>query len=147
MTTQALAMPDYVAQLIRLPLTRMGLRPSEVQDDVIICPLIYEHGSTLSLLTMCVAKRGWFSRGKPLIVVSIVALTEAMRVAQVYLRETTAVPTYDADVPFMLRYAAAPQRSGQPCARAWNRGWRRVEERGSCERIAVPCHRLSSFLA
>jgi hypothetical protein len=104
MTNRALAMPDYVAQLIRLP--RMGLEPSEATDDIVTCPLLYEDGTVLSLVVMCIAKRGWFNREKPALAISIVALSEATRAARVYLSETVAVPTDDSDLPFMLRFVA-----------------------------------------
>jgi hypothetical protein len=38
-------MPEYVAQLITLPLQRMGLQPSDAQDDLIRVPLQYEDGA------------------------------------------------------------------------------------------------------
>ena len=59
MTNRALAMPEYVEKLISVQLTLIGLHP-KTQDDVIVCPLMYEDGSALSLVTMCMAKRGWF---------------------------------------------------------------------------------------
>lgn len=42
MKTRALAMPEYVAELVRLPLARMGLEPNEAKDDIVTCPLAYE---------------------------------------------------------------------------------------------------------
>jgi hypothetical protein len=102
MTNRALAMPDYVAQLIQLPLARMKLEPSEAEDDIVSCSLLYENGAVLSLVVMCVAKRGWF-REKPMLVVSIVELDEHTRAVQVHSRETMAVPTDPDDVLFVLR--------------------------------------------
>ena len=57
MKTRALAMPQYVANAVRMPLVRMGLQPSEAQDDLVSCPLEYEDGTVLSLILMCIAKR------------------------------------------------------------------------------------------
>jgi hypothetical protein len=111
MTTHALAMPDYVAQLIRMPLARMGMEPSEVQDDIIMCPLLYEDGTVLSLVTMCIGKPGWFKRVKPMLAVSIVTLDDKTRVVRVYSSETIAVPTGPIDLQFMLRFVAMVRAS------------------------------------
>jgi hypothetical protein len=75
MTNRALAMPEYVARLIRMPLTRMELEPSKAEDDIISCSLLYENGAVLSLVVLCIAKRGWF-REKPMLAVSIVELDD-----------------------------------------------------------------------
>lgn len=103
MTNRALAMPEYVKTLISVQLTLIGLQP-ETQDDVTACPLMYEDGSALTLVTMCVAKRGWF-RETPMLVVSIVELDENTRAVQVYFRELMAAPIDDSDIPFVMRYA------------------------------------------
>lgn len=102
MTNRALAMPEYVAQLIRMPLARMKLEPSEAEDDIVRCSLTYENGAVLSLVVMCIARRGWF-RDRPLLVVSIVELDDNTRAVQVHSRETMAVPTAPDDLPFVLR--------------------------------------------
>jgi len=105
MTNRALAMPEYVAQLIRMPLARMKLGPSEAEDDIVSCSLAYENGTVLSLVVMCIAKRGWF-REKPLLVVSIVALDDNTRAVQVHSRETMAVPAEPDDMQFVLRFTS-----------------------------------------
>ena len=105
MTNRALAMPEYVAQLIRMPLVRMKLEPSEAEDDIVRCSLAYENGAVLSLVVMCIAKRGWF-RDKPLLVVSIVKLDINTRAVQVHSRETMAVPTSPDDLPFVFRFTS-----------------------------------------
>ncbi|MDB5605101.1 MAG: hypothetical protein JWP25_2001 [Bradyrhizobium sp.] len=102
MTNRALAMPEYVTKLTSMQLTLIGLQP-KMQDDVMICPLMYEDGSALSLLTMCVAKRGWLHK-KPLIALSLVELDGNTRVVQVYFKELMTVPVNDSDVTFLLRY-------------------------------------------
>jgi len=53
MTNRSLAMPEYVAKLISVQLTLIGLQPT-MQDDITVCPLMYEDGSALSLITMCI---------------------------------------------------------------------------------------------
>jgi hypothetical protein len=121
MTTRALAMPEYVAQLIRLPLARMKLEPSEAEDDIVSCSLLYENGSVLSLVVMCIAKRGWF-REKPMLVVSIVALDETTRAVQVHSSETIAVPTDANDVLFMIRLVAMVRASAWTVAATSNMG-------------------------
>ena len=102
MTNRALAMPEYVARLVNVQLASIGLQPT-MQDDMTICPLMYEDGSALSLITMCIAKRGWFKE-KAMLVVSIVELNQATRVVQVYFKELITVPVDDSDVTFLLRY-------------------------------------------
>lgn len=104
MTNRALAMPEYVAQLIRLPLTRMKLEP-EAEDDIVNCSLVYENGAVLSLVVMCIAKRGWFSK-TPMLIVSIVELDDKTRSVQIRSRETMAVPTDPDDLTFVLRFTA-----------------------------------------
>ena len=105
MTNRALAMPQYVAQLIRLSLIRMKLEPSEAEDDIVSCSLAYENGTALSLVVMCVAKRGWF-REKPVLTVSIIELDDNTRAVQVHSRETMDVPTGPDDLPFVLRFSS-----------------------------------------
>lgn len=104
MTNRALAMPEYVAQLIRLPLARMKLEP-DAKDDIVSCSLVYENGVVLSLVVVCVAKRGWF-REKPMLIVSIIELDDNTRAVQVHSRETMAVPTDPDDLPFVLRFTS-----------------------------------------
>jgi hypothetical protein len=104
MNNRALAMPEHVAKLTNLSLTLIGLQPTR-QDDITVCPLVYEDGGTLSLITMCVAKRGWF-RERPMLVLSIVELDQNTRVVQVYFKQLMAVPVDETDVPFTLRYSS-----------------------------------------
>lgn len=104
MKTRALAMPEYVAKLTNMQLTLIGLQPT-LQDDLTVCPLMYEDGTALSLITMCIAKLGWF-REKPMLVVSIVELDQNTRVVQVYFKQLIAVPIDETDVPFTLRYSS-----------------------------------------
>jgi hypothetical protein len=104
MKTQALAMPDYVASLVTLQLTLIGLQ-SQVRDDAIFCPLMYENGNTLSLVTMCIAKRRWF-RETPTLVLSIVELDDNTKIVQVYLRQVMPLPANEHDVQFLIRYDA-----------------------------------------
>jgi hypothetical protein len=101
---RALAMPEYVAQLITLSLVRMGLTP-DAEDDLITCSLIYEDGTELSLVTMCIAERGWF-RERPMLVVSIVTLANDTRPIQVHAQGTMPVPTGPNDFPFLVRLSA-----------------------------------------
>jgi hypothetical protein len=105
MKTRALAMPNYVAELVRLPLVRMDLEPSEAEDDLVTCPLLFEDGTVLSLVVMCVAKRGWF-REKAVLIVSVVSLDENSRAVQVYMRDTMDVPSGPSDLPFAIKLSA-----------------------------------------
>jgi len=98
-------MPQYVAKLATLQLNLTGLEPSELQGDMIVCPLLYEDGSALSLVTMCVAKRRWFYE-KAMIGLSLVELDENTRAVQVYFSELLTAPTSNSDVPFLMRYGA-----------------------------------------
>lgn len=105
MTNRALAMPDYVASLIRLSLAQMKLQSSEVEDDIVRSNLKYENGAVLPLVVMCIAKRGWF-RETPMLVLSIVELDHNTRAVQVYARETIALPIGPDDLPFVIRFSA-----------------------------------------
>lgn len=104
MKARALAMPYYVASLTTLQLTLIGLQP-QTRDDIVFCPLMYDDGSALSFVTMCVAKRGWF-RETPTLVLSIVELDGSTRIAQVYLRQDMPLPVDENDVQFLVRYGA-----------------------------------------
>lgn len=115
MKNRALAMPEYVAKLVRLTLTRMGLEPSEAQDDVVVCPLTYENGNALSLVVMCVAERGWF-REKRILVASVVTLDEATRATRVFSQLNTSVPAGPTDVHFMLSFSARVKAIAQSVA-------------------------------
>lgn len=105
MTHRALAMPGYVAQLIRMPLARMKLEPSEAQDGTVSCSLLYGNGAVLSLVVMCIAQRRWFGE-KPMLVTSIVGLDDNTRAVQVHSRETMALPAEPDDIQFVLRFTA-----------------------------------------
>jgi hypothetical protein len=106
MTTRALAMPAYVAELVRLPLARLGLDASSAEEDMITCPVSYENGSTLSVVILCVAKRGWFNREKTMLLVSFVELDASTRVVQTFSNELMAIPTGQSDLLFTVRLAA-----------------------------------------
>ena len=67
MTGRKLAMPDYIADLVHMPLIRLGLDTFS-GDDLITCPLTYEDGTELSMAIMCVANRGWFREKAVLLV-------------------------------------------------------------------------------
>lgn len=104
MTSRALAMPDHVATLTDQSLTLIGLQP-ETLNDVTVCPLLYEDGSALSLVTMCIAKRGWFYE-KPMLTVSLVGIDEETKIVKVYLKQLMVPPIDDTDVQFLMRYGA-----------------------------------------
>lgn len=104
MTKRVLAMPDYVTRLIKLQLVGMGLQP-DAEADAITCPLVYEDGSILSLVILCVAKRKWLLE-RPTLLISIASLDQRTRATEVYFRETTAIPTSASDLHFTIRLAA-----------------------------------------
>jgi hypothetical protein len=120
MTNRALTMPEYVTKLTSTSLVLIGLQPA-TQDDMTVCPLLYEDGSALSLITMCIAKRGWF-REKPMLVISIVELDQSTRIVQVYCKQAMAVPIDEADVPFTLRYSSMIKAMLLTHAKASNMG-------------------------
>ena len=114
-------MPDYVAQLIRLPLVRMGLNPSDAEDDVITCPLSYEDNSVVTLAVMCIAQRGWFG-DKPALVVSAVTMEGDRRAVEVHFRDTMNIPTGPNDLPFTARLSAKVRAIAWTIAATSNRG-------------------------
>jgi hypothetical protein len=99
-------MPQYVFDLIKLQLCRMGLELEEPRNDLVGYPIMYENGTVLVLLIMCISERGWFNQEKPMIVVSIASVDDNTRAVKAYTRETIAVPTTPNDVGFMIRIAA-----------------------------------------
>ncbi|TPM99530.1 hypothetical protein [Mesorhizobium sp. B2-1-3A] len=101
MTNTALVMPDYVAELVKLCLTQLGLYPSDEHKDVITAPLRYQDGTELSVVIMCMAKKGWF-REKPMVSVAIAKLDASMRATDIYLREVMPLPYGPSDLPFLL---------------------------------------------
>lgn len=104
MTTRALAMPDYVADLIVTTLNRMRLEPI-YEEDFISCGLLYEDGTALELIVMCVAKRRWL-RERPLLTLSAISRGNLTRAVQVHLRDTMDVPDGPNDLQFMVRLVA-----------------------------------------
>lgn len=102
MTNRALTMPEYVADLVRLPLLRLGLEPSPLQDDIVTCSLMYEDGTELSVVVMCVAERRWF-RERPVLLLSFVEFDGNTRATKVYHTERMPVPTGPSDFPFMVQ--------------------------------------------
>jgi len=72
---------------------------------MIICPLHYEDGTSLSLVTMCIAKRGWLYE-KAMVALSLVNLDENTRVVEVYFKQLMVFPSDDTDVQFLMRYGA-----------------------------------------
>lgn len=132
MKTRALAMPEYVAELIRLPLERMNLGPSQ-DNDIISCSLSYESGGVLSLVVMCIGLRRLF-RETPTLVISIVELDDNTRAVRVHSKETMPVPTGPDDLPFVLRFSALVR------AMAWTLG--ATSNVGEC--ISLPKRQGSS---
>ena len=122
MTTRKLAMPEYIAQLIRLSLARMNLQPIEADNDTISCSLTYEDGTNLSLIVVCMAERGWFGREKPLLLLSIAALDENMRAVRIYSRDRLAIPRSPHDLPFMARLSAKVRANAWTIAATSNKG-------------------------
>ena len=106
MKPQVLAMPDDIATLVRIPLARLGLDPSDVTDDMVMCSLDYEDGTVVSMIVMCTAERGWFNRIKPVISLSFAELDANTRVVKVHFNETIPVPTGPSDLQFLVRFAA-----------------------------------------
>jgi hypothetical protein len=121
MKVRALAMPDYVANLVRLPLVRMELEPSEATNDAVLCSLLYENGTVLTLVVMCIARSGWF-REKPMIVVSIVEMNDNAKIVRVHARENMAIPTDPHDMPFVLRLTAMVRAMAWTLAATSNMG-------------------------
>lgn len=106
MKPQVLNMPDYIAKLVRGSLAQLGLESSDATDDMIMCPLIYESGATVSIIVMCTTERGWFNRIKPTISLSFVTLDGDTRATTVHFNETMSLPTGPSDLQFLLRFAA-----------------------------------------
>lgn len=105
MTNRALAMPAYIADLVRMPLARLGLDPSDAADDVVTCLLTYEDGSELTVVVMCVGQRGWF-REKAVLLVSVAELDQNTRATRVHFRETMPVPKGPHDLQFAIQFSA-----------------------------------------
>ncbi|MGO4638973.1 hypothetical protein AB4Z43_11095 [Mesorhizobium sp. 2RAF45] len=101
MTNTALVMPDYVAELVKLCVTQLGLNLSDEHKDVITAPLRYQDGTELSVVIMCMAQKGWF-REKPMVSVAIAKLDASMRATDIYLREVMPVPYGPSDLQFLL---------------------------------------------
>lgn len=105
MNNRALTMPEHVAQLITLPLERLGLQPSDARDELISCPLHYEDGTVVSLVVICITKRGWF-RERPALVISAMSMEGSTRTTRVHFRESMDYPTGPDDLPFTTRLSA-----------------------------------------
>jgi hypothetical protein len=122
MKPHALAMPAYIASLVRTPLERMGLDPSDVTDDMIICPLVYEDGTVVSIVVMCTTQRGWFNRIKSVASLSFVELDEHARILKMHFNENMPLPTGPDDLPFIMRFAAKVRATAWALALTGNIG-------------------------
>lgn len=100
MTNRKLSMPGHVSDLVHMCLTRMGLDPFK-GDDMITCPLMYEDGTELSIVFMCVPKRGWF-RVRSVLLVSLVQLEHDTGTVTVYSRNTVDYPAGPHDLEFVM---------------------------------------------
>ena len=100
MTRRKLAMPEYVADLIHMPLTRMGLDPFR-GDDMITCSLMYEDGTELGVAFICVSKRGWF-RERAVLLVSLVQVHHDTGAVTVHTRNTIECPRGPHDLEFVM---------------------------------------------
>ncbi|AZO57056.1 MULTISPECIES: hypothetical protein [unclassified Mesorhizobium] len=105
MTNDALIMPGYVAELVKLCLAKLGLIPSDGHKDIITASLLYEDGTELSIIVMCRAQRSWF-REKPILAVSIAKLDTSMRATDIYFRDVMPVPHSPSDLQFLLAFSA-----------------------------------------
>lgn len=99
MTTRVLVMPSYVNELVKMPLVRLGLNPSDAENDIVTCPLRFENGTKLSLVIICAAEKGWF-REKPVVWVSVAELDSNTRASKVYSRDSITYPSSPNDVLF-----------------------------------------------
>ena len=106
MKPQALAMPAHIASLTQTALGSMGLDPSDVIDDMVICRLQYEDGTVVSIVVMYTTQLGWFNRIKAVVSLSFVELDEHTSIAKVRFNETVPLPTGPNDLPFIMRFAA-----------------------------------------
>src|SRR5690349_21460696 len=100
MTSTALVMPHYIAELIELCLTRLGLNASAEHKDIITAPLRYEDGTELSVVIMCMTQKGWF-RQKPMVSVAIAKMDVGMRATEFYIWEMMPVPDGPSDLQFL----------------------------------------------
>ena len=105
MRQQALAIPLFVAVLVRTQLQSMGLMPDDVTDDMILCRLDYEQGS-VSIIVMYTTEHRWFRRAKPVVSLSLVEQDENTRAVKVHFNETMPIPSGSSDLQFSLRFAA-----------------------------------------
>lgn len=120
MTNQALAMPNYVTQLLTMQLTRMGLQP-HAEADTVTCTLLYEDGSALSLIVLCVAKRRWL-RECPMLALTIASYDEGTRATDFYFNELMDVPSGPTDLRFTVVLASKVRAMAWSLAASGNRG-------------------------
>lgn len=99
MTNRKMPMPGYVADLIHMPLTRMGLLPVR-GDSAIVCPLSYEDGTDLVMAFACISKRRWF-RERPVLLVSLAQVHHDTGAISTHTRNTINCPTGPHDLEFI----------------------------------------------
>lgn len=100
MTDRKLRMPGHVSDLVHMCLTRMGLDPFR-GDDMITCPVMYEDGTELSIVFMCVPKRRWF-REDTVLLVSLVQLDRDNGPVVVHVKKTIDCPSGPHDLQFVM---------------------------------------------
>lgn len=121
MKQQALAIPLFVAALVRTQLQSMRLLPNDVTDDMILCRLDYEHGSA-SIIVMYTTEQRWFRRTKPVVSLSLVEQDSQTRAVKVHFNETTPIPSGPNDLQFSLRLAVKIRAMAWALAATTNMG-------------------------
>jgi len=97
-----LPMPNYVADLIKMPLGRMGLKQVMDGGDSLSYSLTYADGSELAVIFMCIAERRWFWE-RIVLLVSLIGMDPGTKVVTVYRRNTLQPPQGASDIGFAIR--------------------------------------------
>lgn len=98
-----LPLPDYVGELIELPLIKLGLAPISVEHDMVRCEIRYGNGTRLTLVLMCVAQAKFVFFTSRKLLISFATLGANGRLDTMYYKDTMGLPTRPNDLEFSLQ--------------------------------------------
>lgn len=105
MKTRAIKMPDYMSDLTKLALVKLGLDQIRTADDVVTCPIFYEDGTEVVFAILHVTVQRWFTEER-MALVSFCEVDETGKPTAIHFRDLMAAPSGDHDLHFLIGIGA-----------------------------------------
>lgn len=99
-------MPEYVYDLVKLPLMRLGLSPARTEQDTVVCQLRYDNDAELLLVVKYTTERSWLGWQKQRLHVSIVDPAAVIGQAPALMSDQMVSPSSPSDLPFTAKLSA-----------------------------------------